>query len=147
MTLFRLKNMFWNIFLEVKCTYPVHVHGLPSIYLSYNWKFVLSVHLHPVLSPLTPPLLATINLTSFSEFLFICFCFHIPVISYSIWLCLLFLSRVPSRFIHVVTNDTIFVYRWIVLNTPHSLHAFIFWWLSAFHGWTVVNNAAGSLGV
>lgn len=107
----KLHNMQYNI-----VDYSHHAaHHIPMTYLFYDWSLYLN-SLLPFWA--LPP--ATTNLTSapMSFVLFMLFLkFHIKVKSYSICLPVWLISlSIPLRSIHVVTNDKISFYDWIIFH-------------------------------
>ena len=102
MRIFRIYSLHFAVYYRA----VLAVHYIPSMYLSFNWKFVSFNQLPPVASPPTLCLLVTLSLISFSMSLAFWYLFClIPELSFFAWL--ISLSIVLPRSIHIVANGRI----------------------------------------
>ena len=131
-------SMLYNI-----TTYRYHTLG-PGISSSYHWRHV-PLDQHLTIFPthgLGVTSLLSISVRSI---------FFIPRVSeimqhLSSWVWLISLSIMSFRFIHIVTNDRIFLCVWlndiyrVCIQKPHFPHSFILWSTDCFYVLATVNN-------
>ena len=124
-------------------------------YLFYNWrlKIPFTYYMHP-----PPPLISSYHsfVLCIDEYVFVWlglfFRFYILVKSYlSFSVCLIPLSVIPSRSIHVIANGKMpFSFGWVTfhcMHKPHFLYPFILWILRLLPYLAIVNNVTMNIGV